>query len=150
VAALGAAAAQYSCACLGLHAGKKPVGLCAVAAVRLESTLRHLTRLLLRAELLINFFAVCNSPSVYPKQLPIPKRTANEGLRRSGRGTRENEEKAWQIRPSQGMVQRKFLSLPALKSTSFSVLLSNPLTNDEFGLFEIVLWFTVSFFFAEG
>ena len=41
VTALGPAAAQYGSARLGLHAGKKAVGLGAVAAVGLESTLRH-------------------------------------------------------------------------------------------------------------
>src|SRR5947208_3250271 len=45
--ALGAAAAQHGRTRFGLHAGQKPVGLRAVATVRLESTLRHLTRLLL-------------------------------------------------------------------------------------------------------
>jgi hypothetical protein len=39
--ALGATAAQYGCTGLGLHTGKKPVGLRAVAAVRLKGALRH-------------------------------------------------------------------------------------------------------------
>jgi hypothetical protein len=50
------------------------VGLRAVAAVGLEGALRHLTRLLLK------FFAVCNSPSVYPMRLAEPKETANQGV----------------------------------------------------------------------
>jgi hypothetical protein len=75
VAALGTAAAEYGRARLGLHAGKKPVGFRAVAAVGLEGTLRHLNRLLL------NFFAVCNSLSVYLKAFMIPKRTAQQGFR---------------------------------------------------------------------
>jgi len=41
VAALGAAAIEYGCTGLGLHAGEKAVGLGAVAAVGLEGTLRH-------------------------------------------------------------------------------------------------------------
>jgi hypothetical protein len=41
VAALGAAAAKYGSACLGLHAREESVGLGAVAAVWLEGTLRH-------------------------------------------------------------------------------------------------------------
>jgi len=41
VAALGPAAAENSGASLGLHAGKKAVGLRAVAAVGLKSTLGH-------------------------------------------------------------------------------------------------------------
>ena len=51
VTAFGAAAAQHGCARLGLHAGKKPVGLRAVATVWLKGTLRHLTRLLLNLSL---------------------------------------------------------------------------------------------------
>jgi hypothetical protein len=66
VAALGTAPAKYGCARLGLHPGKKPVGLRAVAAVGLEGTLRHLTRLLLNL-----FFAICNSLSVYLKGFAI-------------------------------------------------------------------------------
>ena len=72
VAALGTATAEYGRTRLGLHAGKKPVGLRAVAAVGLEGTLRHLTRLLL------NLFAVCNSPPVYLKVFAIPNREAKE------------------------------------------------------------------------
>src|ERR1035437_2575396 len=66
VASFGTPAAQHGCARLGLHAGKKPVGLRAVTAVGLEGTLRHLTRLLLNL-----FFAVCNSLSVYLKGFAI-------------------------------------------------------------------------------
>ena len=47
VAALGTPAAQHRRACLGLHPGKKPMGLRAMAAVRLEGSLRHFTPLLL-------------------------------------------------------------------------------------------------------
>ena len=72
VASLGTPAAEHGCTRLGLHAGKEPVGLGAVAAVGLEGTLRHLTRLLL------NFFAVGNSPSVYLKGRAIPKNGAKE------------------------------------------------------------------------
>jgi len=72
VASLGTPAAEHGCTRLGLHAGKEPVGLGAVAAVGLEGTLRHLTRLLL------NFFAVGNSPSVYLKACAIPKSGAKE------------------------------------------------------------------------
>jgi hypothetical protein len=74
VATLGTAAAENGCARLGLHPGKEPVCLRAVAAVRLKGTLRHLTRLLL------NFFAVCNSPSVYLKTVREPNRTGTEGV----------------------------------------------------------------------
>ena len=72
VASLGAPAAQHCCARFSLHTGKKPVGLRAVAAVGLKGTLRHLTRLLL------NLFAVCNSPPVYLKALAIPNMDAKE------------------------------------------------------------------------
>jgi hypothetical protein len=41
VTALGAAAVQDGSTGLGLHAGKKPMGLRAMAAVRLKGTLRH-------------------------------------------------------------------------------------------------------------
>lgn len=41
VAALGAAAIEYGCTGLGLHAGEEAVGLGAVAAIRLEGTLGH-------------------------------------------------------------------------------------------------------------
>jgi hypothetical protein len=41
VASLGTPATEHGCARLGLHPGKEPVGLRAVAAVRLEGTLRH-------------------------------------------------------------------------------------------------------------
>jgi hypothetical protein len=43
VAALGAAAAEYSCAGLRLHARKEPMGLGAMAAVRLKGTLGHVS-----------------------------------------------------------------------------------------------------------
>jgi len=152
VTALGTAAAENGCARLGLHPGKEPVRLRAVAAVRLEGTLRHLTRLLL------NFFAVCNSPSVYLKRACEPNRTVMAGFIRTAIATIDSHPKTAsknavgsnQIEPSQGMVQRNFLSLNRLKSTSFSVLTSNPLTKDEFGLIQIVFWFTLSFLFAGG
>jgi hypothetical protein len=41
VTALGATPVENSSTSLGFHAGKKPVGLRAVAAVGLEGTLRH-------------------------------------------------------------------------------------------------------------
>jgi hypothetical protein len=41
VTALGAAAVEHGCTGLGLHTGEKPVGLRAVAAVRLKGALRH-------------------------------------------------------------------------------------------------------------
>lgn len=75
VAPLGTATAEHSCTRFGLHPGKKPVGLRAMAAVRLKGTLRHLTRLLL------NFFAICNRNSVYLKANAIPKKAVNEGFR---------------------------------------------------------------------
>src|SRR5271165_7464090 len=53
VASLGTPAAEHGCARFGLHAGKKPVGLRAMAAVRLEGTLRHLVLLLLSLFLLV-------------------------------------------------------------------------------------------------
>src|SRR6266702_2922103 len=72
VASLGTPAAQHRCACLGLHPGKEPVGLRAVASVWLEGTLRHLIPLLL------NFFAGCNSLSVYLKAPLIQRRHAKK------------------------------------------------------------------------
>jgi hypothetical protein len=39
--ALGATAAEHGSTGLGLHTGEKPVGLRAVAAVRLKGALRH-------------------------------------------------------------------------------------------------------------
>ena len=80
VASFGTPAAEHGCARLGLHPGKEPVGLRAVAAVRLEGTLRHLTRLLL------NLFALCNSPSVYLKTLRDPNGTGMEGVIRATLG----------------------------------------------------------------
>jgi hypothetical protein len=68
VTALGTPAAEYGSARLGLHPGKKPVGLRAVAAVWLEGTLRHLIRLLLNL-----FCDVCNSSPVYLRAFAIPK-----------------------------------------------------------------------------
>jgi hypothetical protein len=41
VTAFGATAAENGCSGRGLHAGKKPVGLGTVTAVRLEGTLGH-------------------------------------------------------------------------------------------------------------
>jgi hypothetical protein len=148
VTTLGTSAAQYGCASLGLHPGKKPVGLRAVATVGLKGTLRHLTRLLL------NFFAVCNSLSVYLKGPLLPNRTSMQGFTEAASQRAEldpnRHAKAFSIGPSQGMVQPNFLSLIGLKSTWFSVLLSNPLTKHEIGFIEIVLWFTLSFLFAKG
>ena len=48
VTALGAATAENSGSCLGLHARKKAVGLGAVTAVGLKRTLRHDKKLLRR------------------------------------------------------------------------------------------------------
>jgi hypothetical protein len=67
VTTLGTAAAQYGCARLGLHPGKKPVGLRAVAAVWLEGTLRHLIRLLLN---LIAVYATVSQYTSEPSQFP--------------------------------------------------------------------------------
>jgi hypothetical protein len=54
-------------------------------------------------------------------------------------------------RSSQGMVQPNFLSLNRLKSTWFSVLLSNPLTKDDFPIhLDRALVFMLSFLFATG
>jgi len=47
VTALGTSTAKDSSASLGLHPRKKPMGLCAVAAIGLKGTLRHVNRLLL-------------------------------------------------------------------------------------------------------
>ena len=59
--ALGAATAQHSCSRLGLHAGKKAVGLGAVAAVGLKGTLRHDKKLLRRVEHLLKLLGCCNN-----------------------------------------------------------------------------------------
>src|ERR1700677_4885123 len=67
MAALGAPAAQHRCARLGLHPGKEPVGLRAVAAVRVKGTLRHLT------STPCSIFWHYNSLQVYPKFARCPK-----------------------------------------------------------------------------
>jgi hypothetical protein len=59
--ALGTAAIEDSGASLGLHAGQKAVGLGAVAAVRLKSTLRHDKKLLRRVEHLLKLLGCCNN-----------------------------------------------------------------------------------------
>src|ERR1700690_3726765 len=81
VAAFGAPAAENGCARLGLHAGKKPVCLRAMAAVGLEGTLRHSTRLLLK------LFAVATvseytSKSLYT-QLKCGRRSLPESVKSS-------------------------------------------------------------------
>ena len=106
VASLGTTAAEYGCARLGLHPGKKPVGLRAVAAIRLKGTLRHLTRPLL------NFFTLYNSPLVYPKADAIPKKAVNEGFRFQTQISIQHASRMRSqselFRTSQGMVQRNF------------------------------------------
>ena len=59
--ALGATAAQHRGACLGLHAGKKAMGLRTMATVGLESTLWHNKKLLRRAEHLLKLLGCCNN-----------------------------------------------------------------------------------------
>jgi hypothetical protein len=61
VTALGATTAEDGSAGLGLHAGEETVGLRAVAAVGLESTLRHGIKLLRRRELLLKLLGCCNN-----------------------------------------------------------------------------------------
>ena len=61
VTALGAATAENSGSCLCLHAGKKAVGLGAMAAIWLESTLRHDKKLLRRVEHLLKLLGCCNN-----------------------------------------------------------------------------------------
>ena len=61
VTAFGAATAENGGSCLGLHAGKKAVGLGAMAAVGLESTLRHDKKLLRRVEHLLKLLGCCNN-----------------------------------------------------------------------------------------
>ncbi len=61
VTALGAATAENSGSCLGLHAGKKAVGLGAMAAIGLKSTLRHDKKLLRRVEHLLKLLGCCNN-----------------------------------------------------------------------------------------
>jgi hypothetical protein len=61
VTALGAAAAEDGCACLGLHTSKKAVGLGAMAAIGLKSTLRHDKKLLRRVEHLLKLLGCCNN-----------------------------------------------------------------------------------------
>jgi hypothetical protein len=58
---LGATAVENGSPCLGLHARKKAVGLGAVAAVGLESTLRHDKKLLRRVEHLLKLLGCCNN-----------------------------------------------------------------------------------------
>ena len=61
VTALSATAVKNSGARLGLHAGKKAVGLGAMAAIWLESTLRHDKKLLRRVEHLLKLLGCCNN-----------------------------------------------------------------------------------------
>src|SRR5437764_8034494 len=58
VAALGATAAEHSGAGLGLHAGKKAVGLGPVTAIGLKGTLRHDKNSCGRRQLLLKFLAI--------------------------------------------------------------------------------------------
>jgi hypothetical protein len=62
------------------------------------------------------------------------------------REVQNHASRAREIDLSQRMVQLKFFSLAGLNSTWFSVLLSNPLTKDEFLFCRIGLWFWLSFF----
>ena len=61
VTALGTTTVEDGGTGLGLHAGQETVGLRAVAAVGLESTLRHGTKLLRRRELLLKLLGCCNN-----------------------------------------------------------------------------------------
>jgi hypothetical protein len=120
------------------------VGLGAVAAVGLEGTLRHFVWT--PADL----FAGCNSLQVYAN----PERAAKKcGYLASGKVLLcrpENTDLDDENRSSQGMVQLDFLSLDPLKQAWISVLLSNPLTKDEFPFIWVAVGFTLSFFVAKG
>jgi hypothetical protein len=59
--ALGAAAAEHCGTCLRLHAGEEAVGLRAMAAVGLKSTLRHNKKLLRREQHLLKLLGCCNN-----------------------------------------------------------------------------------------
>ena len=61
VTALGTTTVEDGGTGLGLHAGQETVGLRAVAAVGLESTLRHGIKLLRRMELLLKLLGCCNN-----------------------------------------------------------------------------------------
>jgi hypothetical protein len=134
MAAFGAPAAQHRCARLGLHPGKEPVGLRAVSAVRLKGTLRHLTSTPCSI-----FLALQQSLSI-PEVRAMPK----------GKSQGTCKEKALQIPQALPLVKakkrlpsqrksfftrngaNKILSPDPLKIVRFSVLLSNPLTKDDF------------------
>jgi hypothetical protein len=84
VAALGTPAAQHGCTRLGLHAGKKPVGLRAVAAVWLKGTLRHLTSTPCLISLAYSPISWrCHSLQVYLISTPAP-RQVQRWLQRNG------------------------------------------------------------------
>jgi hypothetical protein len=92
VAALSAPTAQHGCARLGLHAGKKPVGLRAVAAVGLESTLRHWTGLLLNLSLLR--YATVIQYTLCPRYSQSGKQS--KGVTKASiRSTSKREKRGW-------------------------------------------------------
>lgn len=130
VTPLGASAAKHSCAGLGLHAGKKPVGLRPVAAVWLEGTLRHLTRLLLNLSLRFATVSQYTRNALFAQadrsRRPSPHRSSNQKLASNGDHARDRKS----IFTRNGAIN--YLSPDDLKSTWFSVLLSNPLTKDDF------------------
>jgi hypothetical protein len=149
VTALGTTAAKYGGARLGLHTGKEPVGLRAVAAVGLKGTLRHWTRLLLK------FFAVCNSLSVYLKAFSNPKGEQRKGVSRAA----ERDRIEPPIRPFQA--DRTAVSIGLHKEWCNKKNLSQSLEIDlvfratikpayqrRFPIQRIALWFTLSFLFA--
>src|SRR5437764_10152895 len=72
VAALGATAAEHSGAGLGLHAGKKAVGLGPVAAIGLKSTLRHGKKLLRQETTPAQTFGDSSNLRVYPIEPDFP------------------------------------------------------------------------------
>jgi hypothetical protein len=137
VTALGTPAAQHGCSGLGLHAGQKPVGFRAMAAIWLEGTLRHWTSLLL------NLFTGCNSLPVYLKASAVQKKPAKERaysgrkIRQFNRPTdpqRMRFSRLHSIFTRNGATQ--LLTPDHLKTARFSVLTSNPLTKDGIGFFQ--------------
>src|ERR1035441_9358387 len=134
MAALGAPAAQHGSTRLGLHPGKKPVGLRAMAAVRLEGALRHLDQTPAQS--------ICGlQQSLSIPQKPLPTQRTGQGkrlcaLRSAPESTPRPGSKPSRARRTQSIFTRngamKFLSPDHLNSTWSSVLISDPLTKDDF------------------
>ena len=153
--ALGAPPAQHGSPCLGLHAGQKPVGLRAMAAVRLKGTLRHFTSLLLN---LVDAATVFQYTGLFSASLQrTPYRTTKTAKNRlsqyHARGAVWKPKIACRYAEIVIFTRNgatSFLSLDRLKIVVPSVLLSNPLTKDDLFVRYIEFWFHLKFLSAPG